>query len=94
MTNGNAFKLWVVNVFSFVFFTVLGLTGLVNWLILPHGRGAGVGFTISLRHFLREVHGWTALGFMICIGIHLFLHWPYVRRNLTKYGIPRAHSRK
>ena len=87
MANGKAFKLWAVNVASFIFFILLGLTGLINWLILPHGYEAGGGFPVTLRHFFREVHEWTALGFMICIGLHIFLHWPYVRSNLQKYGI-------
>ncbi|MBI9084920.1 MAG: DUF4405 domain-containing protein [Desulfobacterales bacterium] len=87
MASGKAFKLWVVNVASFVFFSLLGLTGLINWLVLPSGYEAGSGFVIGLRHFLREIHEWTALGFMLCIGLHIFLHWPYVKGNLQKHGI-------
>ena len=87
MANGKAFQLWIVNVFTFIFFSILGLTGLINWLVLPQGYEARGSALVTLRHFFREIHEWTALGFMICVGLHIFLHWSYVRRNLVKYGI-------
>jgi Domain of unknown function (DUF4405) len=87
MANGKALRLWLVNVVSFILFSVLGLTGLVNWLVLPHGYEARGSALVTLRHFFREVHEWAALGFMICIGLHIFLHWPYVRNQLERYGI-------
>jgi hypothetical protein len=42
---------------------------------------------MSLRHFFREVHEWTALLFIIVICVHLILHWGYIKTNLKKYGI-------
>jgi hypothetical protein len=42
---------------------------------------------ISLRHFFREVHEWTALLFIIIVFVHLILHWAYIKTNLKKYGI-------
>lgn len=35
MTNRKTFKLWLTNVVSFVLFSVLGITGLINWLVSP-----------------------------------------------------------
>lgn len=79
-----AAKLWQVNIVSFVLFSILATTGLINAFLLPRGfRGEG-GFLFSLRHFLMGVHEWTALAFIFIIGIHLFLHWPYIRARLNK----------
>lgn len=86
MSMHKAAKLWFVNVISFVLFSILALTGLINWLFLPRGGGEA-GIAVHLRHFLREVHEWTALMFLIMTLIHLFLHWTYIKSNLQKYGI-------
>lgn len=87
MANGKAVKLWFVNIISCILFFVLAVTGVINWLVLPHGyRGQG-GVLMSLRHFFREVHEWTALLFIIIIFVHLILHWGYIKTNLKKYGI-------
>lgn len=87
MTNTRTNKLWIVNVISFVLFIMLAFTGLVNWLVLPKGYRAGGGFLASLRHFLMEVHEWTALLFVIVVATHIVLHWTYVKANLKKHGI-------
>jgi len=77
-------RLWRVNIVSFGLFCLLALTGLINAYVLPRGfRGEG-RFLYSLRHFLMGVHEWMALAFMLAIGIHLFLHWPYIREHLKK----------
>ena len=77
-------KLWQVNIVSFVLFSILATSGLINTFVLPRGfRGEG-GFLFSLRHFLIGVHAWAALAFIFVIGIHLFLHWPYIRSHLNK----------
>lgn len=79
-------QLWVVNVISLVLLSLLTLTGLVNWLVLPHGAGRRGGLLVETRHLLREVHAWVAVFFLVVIVIHLMLHWPYVRANLAKMG--------
>lgn len=64
----------------------LSFTGLMNWLVLPKGyqaRGSGL---VSFRHFLTDIHEWTALLFMITIAIHIVLHWEYIRTHLRKPG--------
>ena len=85
MSMNKAAKLWFVNIISFVLFSILTLTGLINWLFVP--RGGGGGFTVLLRHFLREVHEWTALSFIVMTLVHLALHWTYIKSNLQKHGI-------
>ena len=74
--------IWLVNILSFLFFTVLAITGLTNWLLLPRGYGAGGGFLVSLRHLLRAVHQWTALLLIIIVLVHLALHWAYLKSKL------------
>jgi len=82
---GKLSRLWIVNVISFFLFSMLSVTGLINWLLLPRGYGSGAGFLVSLRHFLMTMHEWTALLFMIVIGVHISLHWAYVKRSLDSY---------
>ena len=87
MTNRKTYKLWLTNVVSFILLTVLAITGLINWLLLPKGYEAKGSFLITLRHFFIEVHEWTALAFMVTIAIHILLHWGYVKTNLKKSDI-------
>lgn len=75
--------IWVVNVASFILFSLLGATGLVNWLLLPRGYRGGGGIWVSLRHALVEVHQWAALCFIVVLGVHILLHWNYVRKKLS-----------
>jgi cytochrome b subunit of formate dehydrogenase len=82
---GKLSRLWIVNVISFFLFSLLSVTGLINWLLLPRGYGSGSGFLVSLRHSLVTVHEWTALLFMIVIGVHISLHRTYVKKTLDKY---------
>jgi hypothetical protein len=78
-------RLWIVNVISFFLFSFLGVTGLINWLVLPRGYGQSASFLVSLRHSLVTIHGWAALLFMIVIGAHISLHWSYVKNTLERY---------
>jgi hypothetical protein len=86
MANSKAAKLWFVNVLSAVLVFLIGLTGLINWWVLPRGFEARGSVWLSFRHTLVEVHGWLALAFLACIAIHIVLHWSYVVTNLKKYG--------
>jgi len=82
---GKQSRLWIVNVISFFLFSLLSVTGLINWLLLPRGYGSGAGFLVSLRHSLVTMHEWTALLFMIVIGVHIWLHWAYVKKSLDRH---------
>jgi cytochrome b subunit of formate dehydrogenase len=81
---GKVSRLWIVNVISFFLFSLLSVTGLINWLLLPRGYGSRAGFLVSLRHSLVTVHEWTALLFMLVIGVHILLHWAYVKKTLDR----------
>ncbi|MCB2145801.1 MAG: DUF4405 domain-containing protein [Deltaproteobacteria bacterium] len=84
---GKPLKLWAVNIVSFVLFSLLAVTGLVNWLVLPHGGGRREGILIVTRHLLMEVHAWLAMLFLVAIAIHLVLHGSYIKANLKKSGL-------
>jgi hypothetical protein len=84
VTSNRALKLWMVNVVSFFLLVLLSVTGLMNWLVLPKGYEARKGFALTARHFLVDVHEWAGLAFMVIIGIHIVLHWSYIRHNLGK----------
>ena len=89
MSNGRSSNLWIVNVTSFVLLIILCSTGLINWLVLPRGYETRGNFLVSLRHFFITVHEWAGLIFIVLIAIHIFLHWPYIKSNLKKYGITK-----
>ena len=82
MPNRKESKRWTVNVVSFVLLAILLTTGLINWVILPRGHGGEGGIFVSLRHFLLAIHEWTAILFVITIGVHLLLHRAYIQANL------------
>jgi hypothetical protein len=63
MTMGKNVTRWMVNIVSFVLFSLLAVTGLINWLVLPHGGGRQEGFLIGTRHLLMNVHAWLAVLF-------------------------------
>jgi hypothetical protein len=68
---------------------LLGVTGLINWLMLPKGYESRGSFLISLRHFLIEVHQWAGLLFILIIAVHVILHWGYIKGQLVKSGFRR-----
>jgi hypothetical protein len=87
MSNGRSSKLFAVNVISFIIFLVLGITGLLNWLVLPKGYEARGNFLVHLRHFFISIHEWAGLIFILILTVHLVLHWSYIKSSLKKYGI-------
>jgi hypothetical protein len=93
MTEKSVKQRWTVNVAAFILLSVLTLTGVTNWLLLPRGYETARGGLVFLRHALRTVHEWTALLFVFVVLIHLALHWAYIRSNLRKSGILRSDRR-
>ncbi len=78
--------LWIVNLVSFALLLILAVTGLLNWLVIPRGAGAG-RVVASLRHVLRDFHSWTAVAFCLATALHVWLHRGYVRQNLKRSGL-------
>ena len=86
MTRSKQTQLWIVNVVSFVLVFLLTLTGLINWLVLPHGGGQRWALLVETRHFVMDVHAWLSLFFLVAVIFHLSLNWLYVRSNLARMG--------
>ena len=82
--------LWYVGSAMFVLFSVLGLTGLTNWLLIPRGSELEPGFSLSLRHFFRDVHEWMGLFFIILVLVHLWLHKDYIVNNWKTYFVKKT----
>ena len=71
---------WRAQVLLMLMIAVLAVTGLINWL-LPTGPTLR-----SLRHFIRWIHEAAALGFVTFLGVHLYVQWDAIRRNLHRFG--------
>ena len=71
---------WRAQVLLMLTIAVLAVTGLINWL-LPAGPTLR-----SLRHFIRWIHEAAALGFVTFLGVHLYMQWEAIRRNLRRFG--------
>jgi hypothetical protein len=87
MAMGKHAKRLSVNVISVVLLSLLTVTGLVNWLVLPHGGCRREGFLIGTRHLLMDVHAWLAMLFPVAIAIHLMLHGSYIKAILNRSGL-------
>ena len=66
-------------------FVFLISTGLIMHFVLPPGSGGGPGghrVAITIwglsRHQWGEIHFWIAVGLLIVLSLHLFLHWRWV----------------
>lgn len=87
MPNNRGFQLWVVNLVSSALLLVLMITGLANAFLLPRGYETKAGGLSGLRHFLCDVHLYTAVIFIAVMLIHLLLHRSYISACLKKYGL-------
>ncbi len=77
--------LWYTTLALFALFTILGFTGLFNWLFFSGGHGAGNHASPSaIRNFFCNIHGWAGFLFIIIVSVHLFLHLDYIKTRLKK----------
>lgn len=62
-------------------------TGLILWLALPSGHGAGLGrgsgraFAGVDRHTWVDLHNWAGMALVAVVGVHLALNWRWVREQ-------------
>jgi membrane protein implicated in regulation of membrane protease activity len=75
---------WIVSVIAFVLLVLLASTGLINWVLLPRGGTATGGLLLGLRHGLRAIHQFSAVLFAAAVGVHLWLHWGYIKARLKQ----------
>lgn len=76
----------IVNVVGFVAFLALAVTGLVELIFLPPGtggRGSGHGPLVTVlglgRHGWGDIHNFAGIVFLGIVGLHLVLHWRWVK---------------
>ena len=51
-------------------------TGVVLWLVLPHGRYAGRSLFLGITRLLwSDVHTYSSLAFVVILMVHLALNW-------------------
>lgn len=80
-------------------FSLVSLSGLIVWLILPSGgyqggRNPFYGATLLglTRHGWSDLHLWTGLAISAVVIIHLALHWSWIVCMLRRYT--RARPRR
>ena len=89
-------KLWVnfwVDVTSLVIMASMAVTGVVMKYAVPSGqgrrRGSGLGPETWLglsRHEWGDLHFYLALLLLTLIGLHLVLHWSWIKCRLRELG--------
>jgi uncharacterized iron-regulated membrane protein len=51
-------------------------TGVIIWLVLPHGRYAGRSLFLGITRLLwSDVHTYSSLAFVVILLVHLALNW-------------------
>ncbi len=88
MTGKSRLNFWL-DVTILTLFMLTALTGLILWLILPHGRGnQSSAFFFIARITWIEIHNWTGLLTLAGLSVHISLHWKWItcvaRRYFTK----------
>ena len=81
----------LVDIVAFFTFLISALSGIVLWQVLPSGNGfqggrdllTGQYFLGLTRHEWIDIHNISSLVFLIIVGIHLVLHWNWIR-NIPK----------
>jgi len=60
-------------------FLVTAISGLLLWLVLPHGPGTKFVIFIGLtRQTWIDIHDWAGLAVLIGAGTHIALHWKWI----------------
>jgi hypothetical protein len=72
------FNFWL-DVSIFTTFVVTAITGLLLWLVIPHGRESQSLIFLGLtRSTWVDIHDWVGLGMLIGAATHVALHWKWV----------------
>ncbi|MBN2282256.1 MAG: DUF4405 domain-containing protein [Deltaproteobacteria bacterium] len=69
---------FIIDTVAFVEFVFLLSTGLLIYYILPPGAGQAQLWGLT-RHEWGDIHFVLALLFVVTMGIHLLLHWTWIR---------------
>ena len=68
---------YIVDMFMFLVFLIVALSGFILWLILPKGSGNSL-FLILTRNEWIFVHNWSSVIFILLLLIHLILNWNWI----------------
>ena len=79
---------WVVDIILLLSFVVSLFSGVVLWLILPHGVGKLPIFIIS-RDGWDSMHIGSSLIFALFAFIHLAFNWKFISRGLCDMFVRR-----
>ena len=71
----------ITDIVSFLSLILLTMTGIVMYFVLPHGSKDKEWLGLT-RHEWGDVHFWVAILFVVIIGVHLVLHWKWIRHSL------------
>lgn len=85
----------LVDIFLFLLFLLVGISGLVRWFVLPedgfrYRGGLGPGGTggeifIFPRYLWNDIHRWAAVAMALLLLIHLILNWRWIVVTLTRF---------
>ena len=60
-------------------FLVTAVTGLLLWLVLPHGPGSQSSVFLGLtRYAWIDIHDWAGLAMLLGAATHIALHWKWI----------------
>lgn len=68
---------FVIDLASLFVFLGLIMTGLVLFLVLPHGSGKSMVWGLT-RHEWGDLHFWLAVGFVVLMVVHIIFHWNWI----------------
>ncbi|MBN1995759.1 MAG: DUF4405 domain-containing protein [Anaerolineae bacterium] len=92
MNGKNRFNFWL-DLSALLGFIITALTGLLLWLVLPHGRGSDYLTFLSLtRSTWVDIHDWVGLGTLIILGVHIVIHWKWIKVVGQRYFTKVAHQ--
>ncbi len=78
MSGKTRFNFWF-DITILIAFLITAISGLLLWLVLPHGRGSQSFIFLGLtRHTWIDIHDWAGLAMLIGAGTHIVLHWKWI----------------
>lgn len=81
---------FVIDAMAFISFVLLTSTGVLVHYVLPPGSGRFSILWGMDRHQWGQLHYWISIVMMVCLGLHLLLHWKWVVAMIK--GRPREEG--
>ena len=78
MFGKTSFNFWL-DITILIAFMITAITGLLLWLVLPHGPGTQSFIFFGLtRGTWIDIHDWAGLAMLIGAATHIALHWKWI----------------